>query len=190
MEIKINYIKSFFSLLGKHTICTLGCILFVMVFPAMVESGITQIIYSAFALIVFFDLLYTCAWTIGSKHRRNINIHNRKLEEQGVAKIKYNYYSGLIIAGGYALFNIILCLVCYLLAVSNLPWITVAANLIYKFWFAPFIVVFKYVVRLQYVLWFAIALAPSVPILLGYLSGVNDLNRFEQFVKKLVYKNN
>ncbi len=188
MEIKINYIKSFFCLMGKHAICTVGCILFIMVFPAMVESGITQIIYSAFALIVAFDLMFTCAWSIGNKHRRNVNIYNRKLEQHCKDKIKYNYFSGLIIAGIYAAFNIILCIICYMLAISNLPWLTVAGNLVYKLWFTPFIVAFKYVVRMQYFLWFIIAFMPSVPIILGYISGVRDVNYFEFFVKKLVYK--
>ena len=189
MDIKINYIKSFFSLLGKHAICTLGCILFVMIFPAMVESGFTQIIYTAFALIVAFDLMFSCAWSIGNKHRRNVNIYNRKLDQQCKDKIKYKYLSGLIIATIYAAFNIIICIICYMLAVSNSPWLTVAGNLVYKLWFSPFIVAFKYVIRLQYFLWLIIAFMPSVPIALGYICGVKDVNYFEAFVKKLVYKN-
>lgn len=182
----INYIKSILNLFGKHLICTLGCLLFIMVFPSMVESGFTQIIYSVVAIMIYFDFLFTCAWNIGNKHRKAINSYNRRTENK--QNVKYNYKSGLVLSVILGVINLVICLVCFILSCSENPWLSVCGNLIYKFWFAEFIVLFKYIVRLQYLLWFIIALFPSVSSLLGYICGVKDANYFEIFVKRLVYK--
>lgn len=189
MDIKINYINSFFSLLRNHAVFTLCCILFMLVLPMIFEYKILQILYSVFAMIIAFNVIFSCSWSIGNKHRRNVKIFNRKLEEQGEPTIKHNCYSGLIIAGIYAVFNIIICIVCFILSHSDTNWISIVGNLVYKFWFAPFIFCFIYIVRLQYLLWFMVAITPSVPIILGYINGIKGIKPFEGFINKLVYKN-
>ena len=82
MYIKLNLIPIILKLLLKQLICALGCIFFILTFPAMIDSGIGEIIYSIFSIIVFFDILYSTCWNLGNKHRRDVNIYNRKQQYQ------------------------------------------------------------------------------------------------------------
>lgn len=188
MYINLKLLPTIFKLLLKHLICALGCIFFILIFPAMIDSGIGEIIYSLFAIIVFFDILYSTCWNIGNKHRRDVNIHNRKQQEAGNEQINLDKKFGIILSLIYLLINIIFAIICILMDYSTIPSMSVLANFAIKLWNLEFISLFIRIVRYRYILWLIISVFPSIPILLGYFGGLGGHNRFDQFIKKLVYK--
>ena len=86
------------------------------------------------------------------------------------------------------LFNLVFVSVCILMDYYGNPELSVIGNYAYKLWNLEFISMFLRVIRYRYILWIIISIFPSIPILLGYYSGLGGHNRFDQFVKKLVYK--
>ena len=188
MYVNLKLMPTIFKLLLKHLICGLGCIFFIMIFPAMIDSGIGEIIYSLFAIIVFFDILYSTCWNIGNKHRRDVNIHNRKQQEVGNEQINLDKKFGIKVSLIYLLINILISTICIFMDYSAIPELSVIGNLVIKLWNLEFISLFLRIVRYRYILWLIISVFPSIPILLGYFSGLGGYNRFDQFIKKLVYK--
>ena len=187
MYCKINYTKPFLKLLSFQAICMLGCGMFVMMFPGLLSFKFGEILYSFAALIIAFDLFFTSAWTLGSRHRRDVNTHNRHLTD-GEKPMKYSYKSGVMLGGIYALFSLILCIITLIMAKSADPGVSVAGNIIYKVWFIEFFVAYKYIIRMNDVLCILIALSTFVPIFTGFVCGIKDVNYIEIFMNNIVYK--
>ena len=189
MYCKINYLKSLFKFLGLQAICGFGCTLLIMMFPGLISFRFGEILYSFVALIIAFDLLFSTAWTIGSRHRRDINIHNKHLAD-GEQPLNYSYKSGAMLGALYALFGLIICIICLIMSKSSTPGVSVAGNFIFKLWFIEYFVAFKYIVRMNDLLCIILSLTPFVPIFTGFVCGIKDVNYVDSFMNKIVYKNN
>ena len=188
MYLNIKYLPVFGKLIIKQLICSLCSILFLMTFPAMIDSGIGEILFSFFAIIVYFDLMYSTTWNVANKHRRDINVYNRKQQDNGQKEINYDKKSGIYLTVFVILFQLLLTAICILMDYFGSPEINVIGNFIYKLWFIEFISLHIRIIRYRYILWILISLFSSIPVALGYFSGLGGNNRFELFVKKLVYK--
>lgn len=188
MYLNIKYLPVFGKLIIKQLICSLCSILFLMTFPAMIDSGIGEMLFSFFAIIVYFDLMYSTTWNVANKHRRDINVYNRKQQDNGQKEINYDKKSGIYLTVFVILFQLLLTAICILMDYFGSPEINVIGNFIYKLWFIEFISFHIRIIRYRYILWILISLFSSIPVALGYFSGLGGNNRFELFVKKLVYK--
>lgn len=187
MYCRINYLKPLLKLFGLQAVCMIGCAMVIMMFPGLVSFRFGEILYSFSALVIAFDLFFTSAWTLGAKHRRDVNTHNRHLSD-GEEPMGYCYKSGAILGGIYALFCLILCIICLIASESTVAGISVAGNMVYKLWFIEYFVAFKYIVRLNNLLCILIALSTFVPIFTGFICGIKDVNYVEMFMNKIVYK--
>ena len=187
MYCKINFLKAFFKFLGIQEICMIGCTMLIMMFPGLVSFRLGEILYSFSALVISFDLFFTSAWALGSKHRRDINTHNRHIADSD-EPLKYSYRSGAMLGAIYALFSLFLCVICLVAAQSSVAGISVAGNIIYKVWFIEYFVAFKYIVRLNNLLCILIAISTFVPIFTGFVCGIKDVNYVEMFMNSIVYK--
>lgn len=187
MYCKINYFKQLLKLTGLQAVCMIGCTMVIMMFPGLVSFRFGEILYSFSALVIAFDLFFTSAWTLGAKHRRDVNTHNRHLAE-GENNMKYSFKSGAVLGGIYAGLCLVLCIVCLIASGSTVPGVSVAGNMVYKLWFIEYFVAFKYIVRLNNLLCILIALSTFVPIFTGFICGIKDVNYVEMFMNRIVYK--
>ena len=177
-------IKNFFKLLGAHAACSLGCFLFVMMFPGIIDFRLGEVLYSLLAIVVLFDVFFTCTWNIANHKRKMIKIHNNHLGE-GEAEQKMTYRDGYVLAAAYTVFNAVILVFSIIFAdvTSGL------STMVFRTWYCEFVDGFAYSVRHVNYLSAAIAIFPIIPIIAGYIGGANNVNAIENFMTKLVYKN-
>ncbi len=187
MYCKISYLKSFCKLFVLQAVCMLGCAMVIMMFPGLISFKLGEILYTFASFVIFFDLFFTYAWSLGSKHRRDINIHNRHLSHVEEA-VTYSYKSGALLGGIYASFCLILCIICLAASNSAIPGISVAGNMIFKLWFIEYFVAFKYIVRMNNLVCILIALSTFVPIFTGFICGIKNANYIENFMNNIIYR--
>mgnify|MGYP001024686400 CR=1 FL=1 len=176
-------IKNFFKLLGAQAACSLGCFLFVMMFPGIIDFRLGEVLYSLLAIVVLFDVLFTCTWNIANHKRKMIKIHNNHLSEDE-AEQKMTYKDGYVLAGAYTVFNVIILALSIIFADISSGLSTMA----FRIWFCEFVVGFTYSVRHVNYLSTAIAVFPLIPIIAGYIGGAKNVNAIENFMTRLVYK--
>ena len=175
--------KNFFKMLGLHALCSFGTMLFILMFPGIIDFTFGQIIFSLLAIFVFFDIFFTSAWTMANKEYKSIKIYNNHLPDGETPK-KTSMKNGIIIACLYAIFGLIFWAVSFALSSDN----SGVSILAFRVWFSEFIVAYMYSVRHIRHLSFVIAVSPFIPIVLGYFCGLKNKNYIDEFVRKLVYK--
>ena len=176
-------LKNFFKTIGIHALCSLGCMMFVMMFPGIIDFTICKILYSVLAIMILFDVYFTAAWNMANKEYKSIKIHNNHLAE-GEEPLKMKYTEGIILSLIFAVLGIILWAVSFGLSVEN-SGLSVAA---FRIWFCEFLVAFMYSVRHIRHVSFIVAVFPAFPLLIGYFCGVKNYNFVEEFFNRLVYK--
>lgn len=175
--------KNFFRLLGAHAACSLGCFLFVMLFPGIIDFRLGEVLYSLLAIIIFFDVIFTFSWNLANHKRKTVKIHNNHLAD-GELPQKMNYKDGYVLAVLYTLFNVAFLVVTITLDEMSTGLSTMA----FRSWFCEFVVGYAYIVRRVNYFSAAVAIFPVVPLLLGYIGGAHNVNFIENFMSRLVYK--
>lgn len=176
-------LKNFFKMLGLHALCSLGCMMFIMMFPGIIDFKFGQVLYSLLAISVFFDVYFTAAWNMANKENKKIKIHNNHLT-QDESPLCMTYTKGIILAMAFALLGVIAWALSFAFAADN-AGISVA---VFRAWYSEFIVAFMYSVRHIRHVSFVVAVFPAFAVLAGYYCGVKNYNFIEEFINKLVYK--
>lgn len=179
----MQFIKRFLKLIGIHAICSCGSMLFLMMFPGIIDFMIGKILFSLLAIIVFFDLFFSFAWNMGNREVKILKIHNNHLLEGEHAK-KTDYTGAIALSCAYAVFGIVLCAISFALSEKT----SSVSVFLFRAWYSEFVVVFMYSVsHIKYVS-YAVSLFPAFSIIFGYFCGVKNYNFMEGFINKLVYK--
>ena len=175
-------VKKFFKLLGLHAICSVGTMLFLMMFPGIIDFGLGEFLFSLLALMVFFDLFYTAAWEMSNKEVKHIKIYNNHLTV-GQQPRKMRYTNGIILAASYGFFGLVLWLLTYIFGGDGSLWVFA-----FRIWFCEYIVAFTHSVRHIWHVYLVVALSPAVFILLGYFCGAKNITFMDNLINKIVYK--
>jgi len=176
-------VKQILKVFGAHFLCAVGAMLIILVFPGLVTFKLGDVLYSIFALTIFFDVFYSVGWDYYHKMKKMIKIENNHLSE-GESPKTLSYKPMIIIACVCLVINIIIFVLSECLADLTLDLSVV----IFRVWFSPFFVVYKYSVEHIRHICFVLTFFPSVSYILGCISGVYDINVAESFINKFVYK--
>ena len=176
-------VKQILKFFGMHLMCAIGSMLVILIFPGIVSFKFGDVLYSVFALSIFFDVFYSLGWEYYHKMKKTIKIENNHLNDGEVPK-KLSYKPMIVVACVCAIINIIF----FVLSESLVDLTLDLSVVIFRMWFSPFFVAFKYSVEHIKYLCFIITLFPSVSYILGCISGVYNINVAEMFINKFVYK--
>ncbi len=176
-------LKQILKIFGMHFLCAIGAMFIILLFPGILTFKFGEILYSLFALSVFFDVFYTIGWEYYNKMKKRIKIENNHLCE-GENPKKLSYKPMLIVSCVCAVINIIFFVLSLVLADLTLDLSVV----LFRSWFSPFFVLYKYSVEHINIFCFIFTFFPSVSYIFGCIFGVYDINVSEMFVNKFVYK--
>jgi hypothetical protein len=176
-------IKQILKVFGMHLMCAIGALFILLLFPGVVSFRFGEILYSVFAFIIFFDVFYTLGWEYYHKKKKMIKIENNHLDEGDMPK-KLSYKPMIIISCVCAVINIIIFVLSECLADLTLDLSVV----LFRSWFSPFYVAYKYSVEHIKHICFIFTFFPSVAYIIGCICGVYNINVAESFVNKFVYK--
>ncbi len=176
-------IKQILRVLGIHFLCAIGAMFIMLVFPGIVGFKIGEILYTMFALIIFFDVFYSIGWEYYHKMKKQVKIDNNHLGEGEPLK-KVSYRPMMIIASVCAVINIIFFILSEYLVDRTFG----LSIVLFRVWFSPFFVVYKYSVEHIKHICLMLTLFPSVAYILGCVSGVYNIDVAEIFINKFVYK--
>lgn len=179
MYILKNYLKA----IGVHALCSLGSMMFIMMFPGIIDFTIGQILYSVMTITIFFDVYFTSAWNVSNKELKKLKIHNNHLSD-GEQPLKMSYKNGIILTVLIAVTGIILWALSFYFAEKSQG----VSTAIFRSWYSEFIVAFMYSVRHIKHVSFAVAIIPAIAYISGFYCGVKNYNFVEEFINKLVYK--
>lgn len=178
-------IKKFFILLGLQAICSAGSMLFLMMFPGIIDFMIGKILFSLLAIITFFDLFFTLAWNMANRELKMIKIHNNHLND-GESPLKLTYSKGIVLSLAYGVLGVILCAISFALSEKTAS----VSVFLFRVWYSEFVAVFMHSVSHIKHVSYAVSVFPAIAIVLGYFCGAKNYNFTEEVINKLVYKTN